>query len=168
MKEMNETKKNMIKIGIALFVLLIFLGFNLYQNYEKYKKESEISQEKTIVTDNSRYFTVINCVKKYLNYVKANNTENILLLLNQEYKNLYNINESNLNNFIPSIEDNVIVDYKGDIMYQKRISKNVTEYYVYGQIEKSIMDEMSTLIDYNLTVILYENELLFSIRPGVE
>ena len=168
MKEMNETKKNMIKIGIALLVLLIYLGFNLYQNYEKSKEESEISQEKTIVTDNSRYFTIINCVKKYLNYVKANKTDDILLILNQEYKNLYNINESNLNNFIPSIEDNVIVDYKGDVMYQKKISKNVTEYYVYGQIEKSIMDEKSTLIDYNLTVILYENELLFSIKPGVE
>lgn len=166
-EELSDTQKDLLKIAIALGVLAIFIGVTLYNNYRNAVDEFEASHERTIVKDNSRYFTVLGCAKKYLNYVKQGNSEDILLILNEEYKNTFNITSQNLNNHIPSLEKSGLYDYVGEEMYEKKISKNVTEYYVYGQIQKSMMDEPNTYVDYNLTVILYEDRLLYSIRPGV-
>ena len=105
-KELDENKKNIIQIIIALSALILFIIIRLIIDYggnntilrqEKYKKE--------IVKDNSRYYTVIGCINKYLTYVQMGNSEDILLLLDEEYKNNFNITSSNLKNYIPSLEN---------------------------------------------------------------
>lgn len=167
-KNMSENKKNIIEIIIAITVLVVFIALRLFINFRNAQKEVAISSEKRLVTDNSRYFTALACAKKYITYVQNGDLNNILLILNEEYKERYNVNANNLNNFIPVLDKSLIYDYVGREMYEKRISKNVVEYYINGRIKTNILDESPVYTDYNLTVILYEDKLLYSIKPGVE
>ncbi len=167
MKDEN-TKKDIIKITLALLVLVFFMGLKLYDNYRDAKIEAEISSKRILVKEPSRYFTVIGCIDKYLKYVQNNDIDNIWTILNSEYKNEFNIKKDYIYNYIPNLNDGAIYTYKGYEMESKKVSKNITEYYVNGKIKRTIMDESDTFIDYDFTVILYENEMLFSIRPGVK
>lgn len=168
MKEMSETKKNIITIAVALGILVLFIGINIYSSYKKSIDESGINGKRTLVVDNGRYFTVMGIVKKYLNYVQNGNNNEILSIIDEEYKKEYNVTSSNLSNFIPKLDRNLTYDYFGKEMYQKRLTKSITEYYVYGEIKSTILDETPNYYTYNMTVILYEDELLFAIRPGVD
>ena len=163
----NKSKKDVIEIIFMIIMIVLFIAFKLYSSYIDAKKTSQFSTEKHLVTDNSRYFTVIGCIDKYLNTIKSGNKDNILITLDNNYINEYNINKDNLLNYIPNLNKDKMFNYSGREMYEKRISKNVVEYYVYGYIEESVLDEISTGFSYNVTVILYESEFLFSIRPGV-
>lgn len=166
-KNMNQSKKNTLEIIIALLIMFSFFGYKIYSNYVEVKKKSEFSKETHLVTDNSRYFTIISCIEKYLNTVQSSNEDNILMTLNDEYKKMYNIDENNLSNYIPKLDKTKMYGYSGSEMYEKRISRNVVEYYVKGGIKESSLDEKSTFTQYDITVILYESKFLFSIRPGV-
>ncbi len=167
MKNMQEKDKNILKIILALTVLVFFIGWNLLSKYMDAKKEQELSQKTVLVTDNNRYITVINCVNKFLNYVQSDNKDDILLLLEEDYKNSFRINSSNVKNFIPILGQNFLYDYKGSEMYQKRISKTVIEYYVKGKIRKSKLDELPAYTDYDVTIILYEDKFVFAVKPGI-
>ena len=166
-KKLSEKQKNIIEIIIAIVILILFIGYRIYENYSKTKKEMFLSQQKTIVTDDSRFFTVLSCVNKYLNTIQNGNPNEILLILNDEYKEENGINIDNYQNFVPSLDKSSIYDYEGTEMYQKRISKNVVEYYVYGNIKENNMVDAPVRTKYNLTVVLYENEFVYSIKDGV-
>lgn len=166
--KMSTSKKNTLEIIIALIIMISFIGFRLYSNYKTAKKETEYSKEVHLVSDNSRYFTVISCIEKYLNTVETGNKNNILLTLDSEYKKAYNINEKNINNYIPKLEKDKMYNYSVHKMYEKRISKNVSEYYIYGDIVETIMDESILGTSYDITIILYEDKFLFSVRPGAQ
>lgn len=164
---MNEKEKNIFEIVIVLIMVVLFIAYKLYSNYADAKRASVVSSETHLVTDNSRYFTVIGCVEKYITTIKSGNKNNILTILDSKYKEEYNIEKNNLKNYIPNLNGDKIYSYSGREMYEKRISKNVVVYYVYGNIEESVLDEIPTGFEYNLTVTLYESEFLFSIKPGV-
>lgn len=166
-KKLTEKQKNIIEIIIAIAILILFIGYRIYEKYTKTKNEMLLSQQKTIVTDDSRFFTVISCINKYLNTVQNGNPNEILLLLNEEYKEAKGINANNYQKFIPSLNKSNLYEYEGNEMYQKIISKNVVEYYVYGNIKKSNMDDVAERTKYNLTVVLYENEFTYSIKTEV-
>lgn len=165
--DLNENEKNVLT---SIIFVLIFIAFLIYIGITKIieaKKEQEESMKTVLVTEPSRYFTAINCVQNYLNYVQRGNTDDILLLLNDEYKEENRVNASSLKNYIPTLDKNFMYDYVGEEMYQHRISKNVVEYYINGKIKKSQMDEASTYTDYDITVVLYEDKFLYSIKPGI-
>lgn len=166
-ESLSENKKNTLIIILCFAVLLSFLIYRLYSNYRKRIESEAVSKEVLVVRDESRYFTVISCIQKYLNYVQSRDKSSILEILSEEYKSNNGINENNVLDFIPKLDANLLYDYSGDIMYSHKISKNVSEYYVHGFI-KSEGDGISEYSDYNVTVILYENKLVFSIKPGVE
>ena len=167
LKDLNENEKNVLT---SIVFVLIFISFLIYLGVSKLieaKKEQEESQKTVLVTDAGRYFTAVNCVKSYLNYVQRGNTDDMLLLLNEEYKEANRITASTVRNHIPKLEYNYMYDYVGEEMYQHRISKNVVEYYIKGRIKKSQMDEDSTYSDYDVTVVLYEDKFLYSIKPRI-
>lgn len=167
-KEMDEKQRNIIEIIIGIAIIIIFLVFNGISSINNAKKETELSKETTLVKDNSRYFTALSCAQRYIESIAYNKTDDVLILLNNEYKGEYGINKNNLNNFIPKLNKELSHDYVGGEMYSKKISKNVTEYYIKGKIKSTEYEAGSTYQNYDLTVILYENTLTFSIRPGVK
>lgn len=166
-REMTTKEKNILTIIIALLVLIAFITISLVENYMRAKREQEESMKTVLVTDNSRYFTVLGCAKKFLNHSQTGSTEDLLSLLKDEYKESFRITASNVRNFVPKLDAGSTYDYEGGAMYQHRISKNVVEYYIDGKIKKGNFDEDATFVDYDLTIILYEDKLLFAVKPGI-
>lgn len=165
--ELSEKEKNIFIIIIAISLMLLFLGYNAIEKFIIKRRELKESMKIALVTDHGRYFTAINCVKKYLTVVQEGNKDDILLLINDKYKKENNISELNYKNFIPSLDKSSIYEYDGEEMYQKKISKNITEYYIKGKIKKTIMDEDSVERNYNITIVLYQDHLVFDIIPGI-
>jgi len=168
MEEKDIRRKNIKTMLIAVIIMIAFFGVNIIENMIDAKKEQEKSMQTALVTDNSRYFTVLNCAKKFISYVQKGTNSDILTLFNEEYKTSNGIIESNVKGFVPSLNNGMIYDYVGEEMYFKRISKNVTEYYLNGKLKSFMMDETPSYIDYDMTIILYEDKFLFSIKPGIE
>lgn len=167
-KKLNPKEKDVFQIIIVLVALIVFIGYNIFKDYNTKKSEYIESTKTKIVTDASRYYTVLNCAQKYINYVYNNDTEKILTVMDEQYKKDYGVTAINISNFTPKLESNYMYDYVGNGMHYKIISENVSEYYIDGQIKKSIMDGDGEYLDYDVTVTLYEDKFIFSVKPGAE
>lgn len=160
--------RNIFEIVVVVVFAVGFVAYMLISNAIEAKRIQEESMKTILVQDASRYFTVLGCAQKFVNTIQIGNKEDILTVLDEDYKEKNRINESTVHNYIPKLEVDSVYDYEGMEMYQHRISKNVVKFYLKGRIKKSILDEISTSFDYDLSITLYENEFTFSVRPGIE
>ena len=91
---MDDSVDKNLKLVIALIVIMAVLaGINQVFFKDKVKvKEDKVNQDEILLVDDyNRFYTVSSCVSKYLNYLAANNTEKLLVLLSNEYKTENNI-----------------------------------------------------------------------------
>ena len=159
----NEERNKKI-LAIVLVIAVLFLGiYKLF--FEKNMVEEEKIDTKTIsvVKDNSRFFTVTSCVSKYINYLSTHDTENLLVLLDNSFKEENSIDSNNLYNYINPITG--INTFTGKKMFEQRLSKTAYKYYVYGYIQQELMDTISPKQDYYLIIILDEENMTFSVEP---
>ena len=117
----------------------------------------------SIVNDNSKFFTVSSCVSKYLNYLSIRDTDNLLILLSNDYKTKNSVDKSNIYSFVGSVQGNP--EFSPRKMFVQRMSKNVYKYYVYGTITQDVINTLGESIDYYLIVILDEENMTFAIEP---
>lgn len=167
----SDKQKNRIIIFICFVILTSFFGYSLYNHYQNARNNALESFKTHLVKDNNSYYTALSSANKFINYISNNSKTDIYSVLEPEYVKSNNITLDNLNNFLPKINDGLVYDYVVNEMYQKRISKHITEYYLYGNIRQEKEEDGSTIYNYReypLTVILYENKIIFSIRPGGE
>lgn len=157
---MDKTK---LTAAILAVVALLVVGISYFQNQEK-DEENKIN----IVENYSEFYTVDSCVYRFTTYLSSNDTESILLSISDSYKEKNNINENNVIDKFTSVEeDSIFVAQK---MYYEIINKNVTKYYVYGNIQKNQIfdnDIINTLEKTSMYLIVYldkENKT-FSIEP---
>lgn len=163
LNNLSEQTKNYIAIGLAIFALVLFVGISIYSSY----KDSREEYKEKLVTDNNRYYTVLNCVKKYIGIVASRDKENILITLDEDYKTSNAINENNVYTFVPNISNTLPNNYTSEEMYEQRIAPNILKYKVHGYLTISRYDEDPIKYRYNLIVYLYEETLTFSVKPEV-
>lgn len=161
--KMSEKEKNILEIIIALLILTVFIGYRIYNSHIESR---EVYGEEHIVSDANRYFTAINCAKKFISSLEKGSANDILSILDSNYKNTNGINASNYRSFVPNIDSSYLYDYVGGVMIEKRISKTCVEYHIDGEIKKYSLNGDIAYEDYDLIVTLFENDLLFSVRPG--
>lgn len=154
--DITDKKKSIIIVTLGI----IALCFLIYQIFFAKKASDNIN----IVTNPSKFYTVSNCVSRYINYLCSKDTDNILLLLNNSYKKKNSINKKNVFSKLESL--NELYSFKPKKMYQEIVNKNVTKYYVYGSI---YIDNMSNIIDdgedYYIIVYLNKKDYTYSIEP---
>lgn len=158
----EERNKKMFAIILVIAVLLLGI-YKLF--FEKEKEHIETIDTKTIsiVKDNNRFFTVSSCVSKYINYLMIKDTENLLVLLSNEYKKENSINSNNIYDYIKIIDGNNTFSAKK--MYQQRVSKNIYKYYIYGYIQEELIDSIGKKEPYYLIIIMDEENMTFSVEP---
>lgn len=159
----NEDRNNKILILILSVGLIALIAYKVF--FEKKDEERTIIDTETIelVTNPNDFYTVSSCVSKYLNYLTIHDSEKILLLLSEEYKNNNSITGSNLNNYISYFNDRHTFDPRE--MYVQRLDESIYKFYVYGLIGVDSMLSDTTLTDYYIIVILDRSNLTFSIEP---
>lgn len=160
----NKEERNKKIIAIVLVVAVLFLGiYKLFFDKDIYTEEKIDTETISVLKDNNRFFTVSSCVSKYVNYLSISDTENLLVLLNEEYKEKNSIDKNNLYSYIGTI--NGTSTFSPKKMFEQRVSQTVYKYYIYGYVNQEMMDEVTSRSDYYLIVFLDEKNMTFSIEP---
>lgn len=154
--------KNIRGIIITVIVLAALYGmYTLFFN--KPKDETDNKMDVVLVNDYNRFYTVSSCVTKYLNTLSSNNVENILTILDKNYKEKNKVTEDNIYNYIDKVDD--VYNFSPRKMYYKKSDNDVTKYYVYGTIEKSTINQSDEAKDYYIIVYLDSQNMTFSVEP---
>ncbi len=151
MKNINLNKNNLF-IAILIIVIIIFLVI-----INKNEKESNTKENYVTINNPSNFFTIENCINKFINTLYTKDTDNILLLLNDDYINNHGINKNNLFNYISEI--NQKTSFKA-----KKIYKYNNSYYVYGYLTEETIDSLNIQDDYYIIIHIDDNNI-FDITP---
>lgn len=160
MKEKNLKIVWLVSIFVLLFLFAIYLI-----NINKDDMSSDVSNSKNyeIVSNYGDFYTVNSCVYRYLTYVQSSNTSALLKVLDDDYVSKNGINSANIYNYLTKYDGNV--NFSSQKMYVEKVSKNIYKYYVYGYVEKDIMDSFPEKYDAYFIVILDKKENIFTIEP---
>lgn len=164
MKKLDKKEYVLIGIFVLIVTLVIFLVRGNHKNDQFINtNDNQKSGKYGSVTVPSTFFTVQGCAEKYINTVSSKNKDNILILLNDKYKNKNSINEDNVLNVVDDLEGTY--SFKAKKMYQERINNNQTKYYLYGKLIKNILNEIDEGKDYYLIVDIYNDSYTFDVTP---
>ena len=158
----GNDKNQKIAILILIVALISIFIYNIFFNNRETEEKID-TDTISLVRDNSKFFTVSSCVSKYLNYLSIMDTNNLLILLSDQYKSNNNVNADNIYSFIGNIYGNQVFSPKK--MFKQRLSKTSYKYYVYGTVEQELINSTSNSMDYYIVVILDEKNMTFAIEP---
>jgi hypothetical protein len=149
--------KNFIYIILlcAFAIILIIL----VNNDDKSSIE-KLNDKYKVVNNASNFFTIENCINKYINVVKNKDTDSIMLLLNNDYKIEKNVTIENVYNFTPDITKRTT--YQAQKMYNK---SNSYQYYVSGYFMEETIDSLKIKDNYYFIVSINKNDGTFNITP---
>lgn len=161
---MDERKlKNIWLYGIVI-LLVILSVYLLHKNSEEENNGiTENKESYSIVTNYSNFYTVNSCVYRYLTYLQGNDTSSLLKVLNEDFIKSNGINESNLYNYLVRYEGNL--NFNSRKMYEEEVNNDITKYYVYGYVEKDVMDSYPERYESYFIVYLDKKNQIFSIQP---
>ena len=145
--------KNYIYIGIiSVLVVVLILVIN-----KTTKLDNDTTSKNVVVNNPSNFFTIENCVNKFINVIYKKETDNIMTLLNDEYINDHGVNKENVYNYIPKLN--------GKTTFQaKKIYKDNTKYYVYGYLMEETIDSLNIMDNYYVIINISEKNI-FDISP---
>lgn len=145
--------KNYIYIGIiSVLVVVLILVIN-----KTTKLDNDTTSKNVVVNNPSNFFTIENCVNKFINVIYKKETDNIMTLLNDEYINDHGVNKENVYNYIPKLN--------GKTTFQaKKIYKDDTKYYVYGYLMEETIDSLNIMDNYYVIINISEKNF-FDISP---
>lgn len=182
-------KKLRIVIVICLILILLIIGVMFiiqYNNKIEQEEVGDVGEEISYDTnqvedidDRVEFYTVINCVEKYLNQVRGDDNkyyekneqgqyvlvasqeeinEDIFQLLSNEYINKNDITKENVLEYVDNIDDSF---YYVPLKMKKIVGSNTNKYIVFGFIQTT---ENEFLKDANYIVNLDRNNKTFSIE----
>ncbi len=160
---LDKLTEDQRKVLLIWFFILIFLivAVSMFARYRiKSMFNDEVDKQYIKVTDYSRYYTVLNILDKYYTTIYNNNAEDVLKMLDEDYKKDKNLNKDNV---LSTLKTNTSrTTYKGSLMCSKRLGKGHTSYLVSGNPVGVNVDKSYDDIFYE--VELNENEMTFSIK----
>lgn len=151
-----------IFIGALVISLLIFAGLFIYSLNIKDNSKIEVQY----VTNPTMFFTVENCINKYISYVAEQNSEAVYSVIDEEYKKQNGITINNtLANSIQLSSNNY--SFVSQAMLE---DKNVAyQYYVRGLLVEEIYGDENfegEKREYGLIVKLDVENNTYSIIPS--
>ena len=176
-------KKKIIRFSIIMIIFLVIFGIvflinSLNKNnnidYQEPKPEV-IPYEMEPVEEYSYFFSVVNILNNYLNYIHDKNNEALMQILHPEYIDFYSIDNNNLYDYLGDFGDNLQVSFKAKMMTYKIYDDNNYLYYVKGDIignnfedSKVVFSDAMFLvnIDYdNVTYAIYPLDYRYEVLP---
>lgn len=125
---------------------------------EEYEDEKDIRE----VTDRSKFYTVENCIRDFIEYNVKQEFYCVYALLDQNYIDENQITEENIQDKIENYTDEQIITIT-EMYMQKTEQEGYTRYYTHLKIRGS---KETTMRDYFITVILNDNDMYYTIYPG--
>ncbi len=176
---MKEKKKiiTMLVILIVIFIILLLsylLKSNKKQEQQKilleesthissYYSNNENTEGITAVKDRNDFFTVQSCINQYIVYLAQKDVDSLYNLLDKTYIQEFDITKENVLDYVESLSGEI--SFRAKKMYFEQINENVYRYYVKGEIIENDIDSMTSKGEFNITVNMDINNMLFSIIP---
>ena len=166
-------------IVIVLITLLIIVGIALVsiiiiKNDETKRIEDEGTLENVdknpeywnvqIVQDETDFYTVASCVSKFLNLWFTKDTDQLLQVLDEEYKVQNSITKDNIYEIIGDCSS--MLNFRPKKMYSENLDVGIERFYVYGTIRPELMEGRGEETDYYAEVILNYNNNTFTLTPS--
>lgn len=161
---MNKIEKRNI---IILFIIAIVLisGIIIYETFFN-KSIKEESADINILKDNSRFYTVSSCVNRYLTYLTNNDVNNLILLVDENYKKKKNITKNNILEYLPEMDKKY--SFSAKKMYEQKLNDDYIRYYVYGILMEDVFSEEDSIKnskDFYTIVTINSEDYTYSITP---
>lgn len=157
-------KKYKDYIIIIIILSLIFISILVLTSFNK--EDNSIDTKKVtykLENDYNNFFTVNGCITKYVEYLSKKDTTKLLQVLDKEYVKNNNINIDNIYSILPNLEEGMY-SFTSKMMY-KDDGDTIVNYYVYGYLNKEIMDSVLNKEDNYYMVKLDKNNMVYSIKP---
>lgn len=157
MKEKIKNNKQIILFIIGVVVAIIIIFIKIFGGNDDNKNID-------IVKSSSRFYTVSNCVSRYINYLYSEETDNLLLLLDSNYKKKNKINQNNLYDKINKLEN--YYNFEAKKIYEENINNHKVKYYVYGYLTvDDVFNSVSDKADFYIIVYLDSKDSTYSVEP---
>lgn len=160
---MNDKSKLTAIILVVITILVVIISA-LIPNKDTKESDNKIR----IVTNYSNFYTVNSCLYRVITYVASENKNDVMKVLDDNYKKKNDIKENDVLSLFPSVDQSsTFVSTK---MYYQKMPNHITRYYVEGYIEKNeFIDGMNSgsqeqKNEYFIVNLDSENKI-FSIEP---
>lgn len=170
----SKAIKGMI-ITVIILLILIVIAIVFWKNYINSleaipeNKTDVLVPNQTIETlsNQEEYYKIEGMVNQYLTAINDKKYDEILNILDEDYKEQYQITQEQLSNLLKDFTNYQF--YANRILYYEETYLNVA-YFVYGIVENNVASTaypiyLTILADYNtqsFSVIPYENSLISS------
>lgn len=165
---MKDNKILKIMLIIVLIIILLILAI-LYINSKTQKqtivKAPEKQKEIVIVKNRNDFFTVANCVDKYITYLTTKEKEILYNYLDEEYKKQNNITMNNIYSYVKTFDD--YYKFKAKEMYVCELSSTISQYYVYGTLTIESTGDDEEEMPFYISIKLDKANNTFSVIPNL-
>lgn len=168
---MMNNKFFIISIGIVLTIIIIICGILLTisnsDNVENNVNTNDLPQtiEVTRVKNRNDFFTVTNCVDRYITYLSRKDADILYNYLDEQYRKTNGITKQNILENIQTLND--FYKFKAREMYILKDSNEIEQYFVYGTLtlEATGDDEQET--KFYISIKLDKTNNTFSVIPNL-
>ncbi len=150
-------------IVIITGIIIAISNNNNEENKTNQVVESKITEISRVKNRND-FFTVVNCVDRYITYLTTQEPDILYNYLDEDYRKNNGISQSNVLNRIETLDD--YYKFKAKEMYTAKNSDTIEQYFVYGTltIEATGDDEEET--PFYISVKLDKTNNTFSVIPN--
>lgn len=167
MKDYKILKYIILCIAIIIVLCVIAIGIILRKK-ENINPSETINQEQETqviarVQSRNDYFTVSNCVDKYITYLSTKQKDILYNYLDEEYKEKNNITEDNIYSHVKTFDD--YYKFKAKEMYVRKLNDTISQYYVYGILTLEATEDDNEETPFYISIKLDKTNNTFSVIP---
>lgn len=154
MKE-NDKKDLFIVILVILAILVPLITYLI-------DSQKKVEENYKIVTDYNDFYTVSSCISRVIDYINSDNSDSLLLVVNDNYKKKNKIDIDNVKSIFNEVLDNSNFVPKKMYYFQ---NNDIKKFYVYG---KNVIEDFDGIIEQkDIYFVVYLNiaKKTFSIEP---
>ena len=160
---MKDNSKYIAIILVILVVIVLIINLLKNETIEETKKE-----ELAIVKNYSNFYTVNSCLYRTITYASSKESDNLLLLLTDEYVKKNKITKENVLTLFQNVNENST--FVSEKMYYSLLDDSITKYYVKGYIQSNVIyqdEKLNKSSENPVYFIVYLDSFnnIFSIEP---
>lgn len=146
-------------------ILAILIYFPDEKADDKEKNEITVVTEVTRVKNRNDFFTVSSCVTRYLNYLTTKETDILYAYLDESYRKEKGITKENIPEYLKLSDE--YYTFRAREMYVAKLSGEVSQYYVYGNLGIESTDEVDEKTDFYISIKIDKVNNTFSVIPDL-
>ena len=168
---MVNNKFFIVAIGTVLTMIIIICGILFtISNNDNIENNVITTQEPQImevtrVKNRNDFFTVTNCVDRYITYLSRKDVEILYNYLDEQYRKSNGITKQNILAHVQTLDD--FYKFKAREMYILKDSNEIEQYFVYGTLTLEFDEDDEKETKFYISIKLDKTNNTFSVIPNL-